>query len=219
VTSVVKENELPLRRRRKGVCVYRVIDGVIGQSKELRLAMVREFDGIRQARRFLQCEDCIRTHVLDAGVESAEFLITGDAFSYELVPLRSDALESDVRNAVLTRSRKIYYDATTLKWLPDPKDYEVLPYDQGTWLVRRRGGEGVDVVDLDYGDGTSVCTCADYQFRKNPDNRVVGDAASRRERTCKHIRLVHFLKRPGAPQREGVTDGPVSEREQRNLNT
>lgn len=85
--------------------------------------------------------------------------------------------------------RVILYDPTTNEWLPPLKDYNIEPYNKDSFLVRKKGEEGVNVVDLTDYNGGGSCTCSDFAFRKDPDNQ----GAKQKSQTCKHIRMLKFI--------------------------
>jgi hypothetical protein len=85
---------------------------------------------------------------------------------------------------------QIYYDPDTFEWLPALQDYVVEPYNRNSFLVRKHGDEGVNIVDLEDYAGKGSCTCADFSYRHDPANLRPPS-----EDSCKHLRLVKFLIR------------------------
>jgi hypothetical protein len=85
---------------------------------------------------------------------------------------------------------QIYYDPDTFEWLPNLQDYTVEPYNPSSFLVRKIGDEGVNIVDLEDYQGRGSCTCSDFSYRHDPANQRAPSGE-----TCKHLRLVKFLIR------------------------
>lgn len=86
--------------------------------------------------------------------------------------------------------KRIYYDPVTLTALPNFQDYTVEPYDTSSYMVQRKGEEGVNIVDVTEFSGIGSCTCQDFAFRKDPTNLKRNP-----DNTCKHIRMVKCLIR------------------------
>jgi len=87
-------------------------------------------------------------------------------------------------------SHKIYYDPVTLNWLPNFQDYTIEKYNLHSYMVQKRGEEGVNIVELSDNDGQGSCTCQDFAFRKDPNNtRKTSDIS------CKHIRMIKCIIR------------------------
>lgn len=84
---------------------------------------------------------------------------------------------------------QIYYDPETFEWLPNLQDYAVEPYNQTSYIVRKQGDEGVNIVDIEDYKGIGSCTCQDFAYRCDPENLRPSGAS------CKHLRLVKYLLR------------------------
>lgn len=80
----------------------------------------------------------------------------------------------------------LLYDPATWEIVADPAEYRIEAYNPGSYQVIRLKDESSYIVDVKDRRGAGSCTCGDYLTHI--------DERSETE-TCKHIRLIFFLRR------------------------
>lgn len=99
----------------------------------------------------------------------------------------------------------IFYDPESSEWVPDLNRYSIEQYNPPySFIIRRKGEEGSNIVDLEDYNASGSCTCEDYAFRKDPNNNRKHlptinpqSANSKKSASCKHIRMVRLLVKNG----------------------